>query len=190
MFEYPVARDGEEFAVHSNGADWLIAWHSPAAVPEGAPHGASAFCVTADNCVVLISDDGERWSWPGGRPEGDETWEETLRREVLEEACANVVNARLLGFLRLAHLSGPNQGLALVRSISHFASFPPEPADPPNMLPMFLSCGASSEGRGMESCQSGKFHFICELTRAETGKNLRSSASVTKHIRPINSIIY
>ena len=73
--------------------------------------------MAADHCVVLISDNGERWSWPGGRPEGDETWEETLRREVLEEACANVVNARLLGFLRVAHLSGLDQGLALMRSI-------------------------------------------------------------------------
>jgi ADP-ribose pyrophosphatase YjhB (NUDIX family) len=117
MFEHPVARDGEEFAVHSNGADWLIAWHSPAVAPEGTRHGASAFCVTADNCVALISHDGERWGWPGGRPEGDETWEETLRREVLEEACAVVVNARMLGFLRLVCLASSNQGLALIRSI-------------------------------------------------------------------------
>src|SRR5215813_13768204 len=55
MLEYVVARDGEEFAVHSNGADWLTAWHSPAVVPEGIAHGANAFCVTTDNCVVLIS---------------------------------------------------------------------------------------------------------------------------------------
>jgi hypothetical protein len=66
MFEHPVVRDGEEFVVHFSDADWLTAWHSPAMVPEGAPHGANAICVTADNCVVLISDDGERWSWPGG----------------------------------------------------------------------------------------------------------------------------
>ena len=26
MLEYAVARDGEEFAVRSNGGDWLIAW--------------------------------------------------------------------------------------------------------------------------------------------------------------------
>jgi ADP-ribose pyrophosphatase YjhB (NUDIX family) len=117
MLEHVVARDGEEFAVHSNGADWLTAWHSPAVVPDGIAHGASAFCVTADNHVVLSSDDGERWGWPGGRPEGDETWEQTLRREVLEEACAVVVNARLLGFCRSMCLTGPEQGLVLVRSV-------------------------------------------------------------------------
>ena len=48
------AGDGEEFAVRSNGGDWLTAWHPPIAVPAGTPHGANAFCVTADDHVVLI----------------------------------------------------------------------------------------------------------------------------------------
>ena len=117
MLGYPVARDGEEFAARSNEGEWLITWRPPTAVPEGAAHGANAFCVTAENHVVLISEDGERWGWPGGRPEGDESWEQTLRREVLEEACAVVVDARLLGFTRSVCLTGPEQGLVLVRSI-------------------------------------------------------------------------
>src|SRR4051794_27667842 len=112
------ARDNEEFAVRSNGGDWLVAWHSPLTVPVGTAHGANAFCVAADDSgVVLISDDGIRWGWPGGRPEGDESWEETLRREVLEETCAVVGGARLLGFCRAACLGGPEAGLVLVRSI-------------------------------------------------------------------------
>jgi ADP-ribose pyrophosphatase YjhB (NUDIX family) len=111
------AVEGEEFAVHSNGGDWLVAWHSPIAVPEGRPHGANAFCVTADKHVVLISNDGARWGWPGGRPEGDESWEETLRREILEEACAVVGDALLLGFCRSECVSGPEKSLVLVRSV-------------------------------------------------------------------------
>src|ERR1700674_3029740 len=90
-----IARDCEEFAVRSNGGDWLIAWHSPITVPAGKAHGAHGFCVTNDGGVVLISNDGERWGWPGGRPEGDESWEQTLRREILEETCAIVGDARL-----------------------------------------------------------------------------------------------
>jgi ADP-ribose pyrophosphatase YjhB (NUDIX family) len=117
MLECTVARDSEEIAVRSNGGDWLIAWHPPTAVPEGIPHGANAFCVTADDRVVLISNDGERWGWPGGRPEDDETWEQTLRREVLEETCAIVVGAQLLGFCRTVCLTGPEHGLVLVRSV-------------------------------------------------------------------------
>jgi hypothetical protein len=94
MFQSRVARDGEEFAVHSNGGDWRTAWHSATTVPDGTPHGANGFCVTADDSVVLISNDGERWGWPGGRPEGDESWEQTFRREILEETCAIVHDAR------------------------------------------------------------------------------------------------
>jgi len=73
MFERSVARDGEEFAVCSNEGEWLIAWRPTTAVPEGIAHGANAFCVTAENHVVLISEDGERWGWPGERPEEDES---------------------------------------------------------------------------------------------------------------------
>lgn len=115
--ETRVALDCEEFAVRSNGGDWLTAWHSPTEIPAGTPHGANGFCVAADKDVVLISNDAERWGWPGGRPEGDESWEETLRREILEEACCIVRAARLLGFCRSVCLSGPEKDLVLVRSI-------------------------------------------------------------------------
>jgi ADP-ribose pyrophosphatase YjhB (NUDIX family) len=112
-----IARDGEEFAVRSTGGDWLTAWHAPIEAPEGTPHGANAFCVAADGNVVLISNDGVRWGWPGGRPEGDESWEQTLRREILEEACAIVKDARILGFCRGACVTGPEKGRVLVRSV-------------------------------------------------------------------------
>ena len=95
----------------------MIAWCSPTAVLEGIAHGANAFCVTADDRVVLISDDGERWGWPGGRPEDDESWEQTLRREVLEETCAIVGDARLLGFCCAVCFTGMEEGLVLVRSV-------------------------------------------------------------------------
>src|SRR5690348_5661330 len=112
-----VARDGEEFAVSSNHGEWLTAWHPPDLAPAGTPHGANAFCIAAGDGVVLISNDGKRWGWPGGRPEGDESWEQTLRREVLEETCATVGAARLLGFCRALCLTGPERGFVLLRSI-------------------------------------------------------------------------
>ena len=85
--------------------------------PPGQPHGANAFCVTADGEVVLISSDGDRWGWPGGRPEPGESWQQTLEREILEEACARVTGARLLGFVRGRCADGREKGLVLVRSI-------------------------------------------------------------------------
>lgn len=112
-----MARDGEEMAVRSNGEDWVLSWHPPSPVPLGRAFGANAFCVTSGGGVVLISTDGHRWGWPGGRPEGDESWEQVLRREMLEEACARVLQARLLGYCRLVCHTGPERGLVLVRAL-------------------------------------------------------------------------
>ena len=64
-----VALDAEEVRAPSDGDDWRLAWHPPPAAPPGEPHGANAFCVMADGDVVLISSDGARWGWLGGRPE-------------------------------------------------------------------------------------------------------------------------
>lgn len=77
-----------------------MAWHPPGDAPPGQPHGANTFCVTADSEVVLVSTDGSRWSWPGGRPEPGEAWEDTLRREMLEEARATGDRCALLGLVQ------------------------------------------------------------------------------------------
>jgi len=112
-----VAADGEEIFLDSHGQGWVVSWYPPGPVPAGRPHGVNAFCVTGDDGVVLISRDGERWGWPGGRPEQGESGDETLRREMLEEACAAVLKARLLGFTRSTCRRGPERGLVLVRGI-------------------------------------------------------------------------
>jgi 8-oxo-dGTP pyrophosphatase MutT (NUDIX family) len=112
-----IAADGDVIATFANGGDWLNTWHPAGPPPDGVPHGSTGLCVTPEGLVVLINQRGERWEWPGGRPEGDETWEETLRREMLEETCCRVTSARLLGYSRGACVSGPETGLVLVRSI-------------------------------------------------------------------------
>ena len=73
-----IALDAEEVPAPSNGDDWRLTWHPLPAPPPGEPHGANAFCVTADDDLVLISSDGARWGWPGGRPEPGESWQQTL----------------------------------------------------------------------------------------------------------------
>ncbi len=110
------ARDGEELPHHDNGQDWIVSWHPPTVPPDGTPHGAAGICLTGNAEIVLVRNAGG-WEIPAGRPEGDETWEETLRREMMEEACVAVVEAKLLGFSRGKCLRGEQKGLVIVRSV-------------------------------------------------------------------------
>jgi ADP-ribose pyrophosphatase YjhB (NUDIX family) len=111
------AIDGEQAEFHDAGQTWLASWHPPALPPPaGRPHGSSAICFTPDGDVVMVSEDGESWSIPGGRPEPGEDWRQTLDREVFEEACAVVQDATLLGYTRAICTAGHEQGLAIVRA--------------------------------------------------------------------------
>ncbi|MBN2239479.1 MAG: VOC family protein [Dehalococcoidales bacterium] len=58
---------------------------------------SSGICFTDDGYVVLVSVDGNEWSLPGGHTEKGETIEDTLIREVREEACARIVSLEYLG---------------------------------------------------------------------------------------------
>jgi ADP-ribose pyrophosphatase YjhB (NUDIX family) len=115
--DHLVAMDGVAIPVRSGGQDWRVSWHAPPDPPDGTPHGAEGVCVTSDGDVVLITSDGTIWDLPAGRPEPDETWEQTLHREMDEEACATVLRARLLGFTRGQCINGRERGLVLVRSV-------------------------------------------------------------------------
>jgi ADP-ribose pyrophosphatase YjhB (NUDIX family) len=111
-----VAEDGVDFDAFINGQDWRVAWCPPSEPPRGTPHGAEAVCVAAGR-IVVVSPDGRRWGLPAGRPEPGERWVDTMRREVAEEACAEVTDCRLLGFSRGLCVRGPQEGLVLVRSM-------------------------------------------------------------------------
>ncbi len=109
-------RDGEVITAHGNGQEWLVSWHPAGDPPAGTWHGSAALCFVSPEQIALVSRDGERWGLPGGRPEGDETWYDTLCREVEEEACATVTEARLLGYGRSECIVGWQQGTVLIRS--------------------------------------------------------------------------
>ncbi|MDG6103139.1 NUDIX domain-containing protein [Dactylosporangium aurantiacum] len=109
------ATDGAPLAARGNGQDWLVSWHPPGERPAGRAHGANGVCLAGAE-LVLISHDGVHFGLPGGRPEGDETDLETLCREMREEACVRVAEARLLGHVRSECVAGHELGLVLVRS--------------------------------------------------------------------------
>lgn len=111
------ASDGEALATQSAGQRWLVTWYPPGTAVTGRPHGSTGVCL-GDNGqdLVLISPDQIYWGLPGGRPEGTETPRQTLEREMREEACVEVLDARLLGFSRSECTQGQEQGLVVVRS--------------------------------------------------------------------------
>jgi hypothetical protein len=109
--------DGEEYEFPTGGQRWASSWHSSTVAPAGRRHGSAGIGATDAGEVVLVSADGASWDFPAGRPEGNEDRERTLRREMLEEACAAVTSCRLLGFCRGRCVEGAEAGLALVRSI-------------------------------------------------------------------------
>lgn len=109
-------KNDEEMEIAHGGQRWMASWHHGGEAPSGRPHGAAGICV-CEGGVVLVSADGLRWDLPAGRTEPGESWLETLHREMMEEACAVVGQAHLLGYCRSRCVCGPEQGLVLVRAI-------------------------------------------------------------------------
>lgn len=88
----------------------IVTWHDASFLPPRALiTQVSGICFTDDGLVVLVSVNGEDWSLPGGRTEEGETVQETLIREVREEACASVVSLAYLGAQEVRDL-GDSEG--------------------------------------------------------------------------------
>ena len=115
------AREGEEIHWRDGRGQHIVSsWHGPELpAPEGRSHGSGGICFTPEGNVVLVTWPGVAWEFPQGRPEEGEDWRATLDREVLEEACASVEEATLLGFARGVCTEGPGEGVVLVRSLWH-----------------------------------------------------------------------
>jgi 8-oxo-dGTP pyrophosphatase MutT (NUDIX family) len=69
---------------------------------------ALGLCFTADGLVVMVTWDGQQWSFPGGTVEDGESVEQALVREVAEEACARVVRSRYLASQHVADPLNPD----------------------------------------------------------------------------------
>jgi 8-oxo-dGTP pyrophosphatase MutT (NUDIX family) len=70
---------------------------------------ASGLCFTPEGKITLVSD-GKGWVCPGGYPEDGESLEETLIREIAEEACARVIDYQYIGSIRTYELPPVPQG--------------------------------------------------------------------------------
>ena len=63
----------------------------------GKKHTQVSGYVFNNNNELLIVKNGNTWTIPGGHPEAGETKEETLNRELMEEACVTLKDINYLG---------------------------------------------------------------------------------------------
>lgn len=96
---------------------WRVSLHQPNDRPDGDAHGSEAICMIDDRQTVLVRNANGRLNTPGGHPEPGETSEDTVRREVREEACAEITACRLIAFARSEGIAGPESGKTMVRDM-------------------------------------------------------------------------
>jgi len=69
----------------------------------------SCICSDGSGKVLVVSNKPGKWGIPGGHPEEGESMEETVRREVLEEACIELEDVKLLGVMKIHFKDNPNK---------------------------------------------------------------------------------
>ncbi|MEM7032751.1 MAG: NUDIX hydrolase [Chloroflexota bacterium] len=69
---------------------------------------AYGICFASDYQILLISEDNRYWNLPGGTVEANETLAETLKREVWEEANADVLDYAYIGCQRIDDPEAPS----------------------------------------------------------------------------------
>lgn len=83
-----------------------------------------------DEILIVRKEGGEDWIIPGGTPEKGEIIEETLKREIIEEADVKIKNIRLLGVQKVCPEGKPKDFYYQVRCVCEIDELLPQTPDP------------------------------------------------------------
>ena len=84
----------------------------------------SGYVFDNENRLLIVK--SEAWTIPGGHPEQGETPLETLTREIMEEACVTVKNARYLGAVEVVEKGEIYYQLRYIAKINEILPFKKE----------------------------------------------------------------
>lgn len=105
---------------------WKMEW-PPEKMPVEQVYGILFF----GDGSVLILDDAGRFNLPGGHPENRETWLQTLKRECIEEAQAEISNPMYLGHVAVKeHVDGHTRDFVQLRFVADVRKLLPSSPDP------------------------------------------------------------
>lgn len=97
-------------ALKVNGNEVKLSWIRGGNIDDFQPYfQVYGICFDDKDQILLINADSE-WKIPGGTPEKSESAEETLRRELIEEADVDVSKCILLGAQKVDYPNNPNVG--------------------------------------------------------------------------------
>ncbi len=115
-----------------NGTKVVVEWIRTDSLEKITPISQVYGIVFNDKNEILIARKvgDEKWIIPGGHPEGNETVEETLKREMIEEADVEVKNIKLLGGQKVHQEGKPKAYTYQVRCVCEVKELLPQTIDP------------------------------------------------------------
>lgn len=155
---------------------WVASEYAPS-LPITQVYG---YCFNEKGQILLIKDQGS-FNLPGGKPEKGESFEETLHREVLEEAQAFLGDTLLFGYQLVWEDSKPlvGQSYAQLRMIAQIIKLLPSGIDPatgrqyerclyrPEQVQEVLRWGQSGQAQLSRACLLAKTRWNIPLSETK-----------------------